>query len=122
MQRAAVRFASMAGRRFAASATRPGLPTGAAPLWPAAAVVNGTTRLSIQPAFAAAAAALCARRGYAGRSLKTKTVSKEEEEDDDDDDGGGGDFFDMSCDEDSDDDSDSDDLEDADLYASGSDE
>nr|BAJ86855.1 predicted protein [Hordeum vulgare subsp. vulgare] len=105
MQRAAVRVASLATRRFAASATRPGLPAGPAPLRSAAAVVNGTTRLSLQPTVAAAAAALCARRGYAGSSPKAKTVSEEKEEDEEEED----EFEDMSCDEDLDGDSYSDD-------------
>ncbi|CAM0945839.1 unnamed protein product [Alopecurus aequalis] len=102
MQRATARVASLAIRRFASSASH---PTAVTSLLHVTAVLNAGTRLSVQPTAAAvAAAALCARRGYASGAQKTKAaVSNEEEEDDE--------FEDMGSDEEFDGDFDEEDLD-----------
>ncbi|XP_051196320.1 uncharacterized protein [Lolium perenne] len=84
MQRAAA-WAALAIRRFASSASRPALSKAATSLLPATALLSAGTRLSLQPTAGAAAAALCARRGYAGGARKAKAAVSEDEDEEDDD-------------------------------------
>ena len=108
MQRAAARASSLAIRRLASSGSRRIAPV--ASLLPATAALNAGTRLSVQPTAAAAAAALCAWRGYATGPRKTKAAVSDEEEEEDDDE-----FEDMGSDEEFDDDSDDEDLDDEEV-------